>query len=231
MTLKIGCFSDTHTYHRYVKIDKEDNIDILICAGDFTHKGRKDEIEEFMFWFKQQPAKYRVLVAGNHEITFDKTKLLYGDAWLKEIIADFESFHNNYYVYNTNIDIEGCSIYGSPVTPWFGGHIWAFNEHRGEPIKEIWDKIEERTDIIITHGPPYGILDYVKYGKKNVGCEELLKKVFEIKPKLHIFGHIHIDGHEYYDSNIYVENDITFINASICDNQYYPINKLTIVEI
>ncbi len=76
-------------------------------------------------------------------------------------------------------------------------------------------------------------MDWVKYGKLNVGCEDLLNKVLEIKPKLHIFGHIHIDSKDSfyykYDSNIVIEDGTTFINASICDNEYVPMNKLTII--
>jgi Icc-related predicted phosphoesterase len=43
---------------------------------------------------------------------------------------------------------------------------------------------------LVTHGPPYGILDKTDGGKHG-GSEFLLKEVLRIKPKLHLFGHIH----------------------------------------
>jgi Icc-related predicted phosphoesterase len=83
---------------------------------------------------------------------------------------------------NSSVLVNGLKIYGLPITPYFLG--MAFNKRRGDEIKKVWKKIPSDTDIPITHGPPFGILD------KNVGCEELLAKVIKVKPKLHVFGHI-----------------------------------------
>ena len=33
---------------------------------------------------------------------------------------------------------------------------WAFMKARGEPIQEIWNKIPDGIDILVTHGPPLG---------------------------------------------------------------------------
>jgi Icc-related predicted phosphoesterase len=69
----------------------------------------------------------------------------------------------------------------------------AFNLDRGAPIKEKWDLIPSNglVDVLVTHGPPYGILD-VTYENLTVGCEELAIAVKDrIKPRLHVFGHIH----------------------------------------
>lgn len=85
-------------------------------------------------------------------------------------------------------------------------------------IKPHWDMIPENTDVLITHGPPHGILDQTVRGKLHVGCQELLEAVYRIKPKLHLFGHIHeARGKIEYDG-------ITFMNASSVDLRYknYP---------
>lgn len=88
---------------------------------------------------------------------------------------------------------------------------------RGADIKQYWDKIDINTDILITHGPPHGILDEVN--GCNVGCEELLLAVQRIKPKYHIFGHIH-EG--YGQKTI---DGTTYINCSHVDGKYRPVNQ------
>lgn len=229
--MKLGLFSDTHTYHKYLQIKEEDNIDVLICCGDFTSTGKKYEVDDFIGWFKEQPSKYKILIAGNHEITFDSNKLLYGDVWVKDAIANFTSNPNNYYLENSCIEIDNVKFFGSPITPWFYGDRWAFNQHRGNPIKQVWELIPLDTDVVITHGPPKGILDWVKYTGEHVGCKDLLNKIYEVKPKVCTFGHIHYDHGLKYDSNIEIRDNVTFINASICNDRYDPVNPLTIIEI
>jgi hypothetical protein len=119
-------------------------------------------------------------------------------------------------------DEPEIKIWGSPWQPEF--YNWAFNLPRGEALKEKWDMIPVDTDILITHGPPFGKLDYVDYSKINVGCEELLKRVEEIKPKIHVCGHIH-GGYGYvFDGNTH------FINASILNDRYEFRNKPIIVD-
>lgn len=77
--------------------------------------------------------------------------------------------------------------------------------------------IPEETDVLITHGPPFGILDRTISGLE-VGCEDLLKTIKKLKPKFHLFGHIH----EAYGE----ENGIntTFINGSLLDEHYNLVN-------
>jgi Icc-related predicted phosphoesterase len=111
--------------------------------------------------------------------------------------------------------LEGVHIWGSPVTPWF--FDWAFNQHRGAPISKYWKQIPPDTDLLITHGPPAGILDATG-GGHHVGCEELLKSVKHIKPKVHVFGHIH----EAY-ANVQ-QDGTTFINASVVDSNFHLLN-------
>lgn len=55
---------------------------------------------------------------------------------------------------------------------------------------KLWDSIPADTDILVTHGPPFGVLDRT-IQNCNAGCHYLLQKVMEIKPKYHLFGHIH----------------------------------------
>jgi len=89
-------------------------------------------------------------------------------------------------------------------------------------MAEKWKLIPNDIDILITHGPPNGILDLVprKGWDENTGCEELRKKVEEIaafgRLKLHVFGHIHC-GYGTAE-----EFGMKFVNASNCDEAYRP---------
>ena len=88
------------------------------------------------------------------------------------------------------------------------------------------EKIPEDIDVLITHGPPYKMLDYVTFSYMNhyVGCSDLLKRVKEIKPKFHIFGHTH------GSYGVHKENNITFVNASVMDENYDVVNKAIVIN-
>ena len=88
-------------------------------------------------------------------------------------------------------EIDGVKFWGSPWQPAF--YDWAFNVPRGRQLAEMWALIPDDTDVLITHTPPYGILDQVENGEL-VGCEDLREALLRVKPKLHVFGHIHGKG-------------------------------------
>lgn len=192
--MKIIAISDTHGQHQKVKIPEGD---LLIHAGDISEYGTENEVHDFLRWFAKQPCTYKVFIAGNHDLFFEQA-----NAKKYKIFADLKA-QNVFYLQNSGIELNGLKIWGSPVTPYFLG--MAFNKQRGEEIKKTWNRIPMDTDILITHGPPFGILD------NGLGCEELLAKVIQRKPKLHVFGHIH----NAYGT--YQENNKKFINASLTD--------------
>jgi hypothetical protein len=110
-------------------------------------------------------------------------------------------------------------IWGSPWQPEF--YNWAFNlPKNGEELKSKWDMIPEGVDILITHGPAWGILDDVE-GNRNVhlGCELLAEKIKQIKPKIHICGHIHSGHGHYFDGHTH------YFNASALNEQYLYSHK------
>lgn len=210
LKMKIGCISDTHTYHK--RVTDLEGIDLLIHAGDIGMRGTAYEILDFAEWFNAIEVKYKVFIAGNHDFTFEKAP---SDFFREKLNG------NTFYLNDDGITIEGINIWGSPVQPWF--HNWAFNRQRGADIKKHWDLIPDNTDILITHGPPFGILDRTQRGE-NVGCEDLLECVNKIKPKYHVFGHIH----EAYG---FAEKEhTTFINASVLDERYHLVNDPIIFD-
>ena len=81
------------------------------------------------------------------------------------------------------------------------------------------------TDVLVTHGPPFGVLDQVNSSTAHLGCEELLKAVEEINLRLHVFGRSQ-GGH-----GSSVGNGTQFVNASVVDEAYWPVYDPQVVEI
>lgn len=182
---KIWHFSDTHTYHDLLEIPK--NITIVICSGDISNAKHKEtsykEIMNFIEWFKKLPIKYKVFVAGNHDSAIETNTL--------DIIKEFEKA-GIYYIQDSFIEIEGIKIYGTPYTPTFGE--WFFMKARHK-MNDLWNKVPDDTDILVTHGPPKGLLD-LSYNKEGVlefcGCKSLRNHcISRLNLKLCLFGHIH----------------------------------------
>lgn len=212
--MKIWVFSDTHNHHKDLVIPF--GIDMIICCGDVANIKdpvlNKLEILDFLDWYKNIDVKYKLLIFGNHDTSF-YYGLITRDDIDKSII----------YLENESILIEGINFYGSPITPSFGRN-WAFNSTK-EDIHKYWDIIPGSTDILITHGPPKTVLDLSKYDSRpgakgkllfQCGCETLLEKVKEIKPRYHIFGHIHPEPACSNSGILQLQgNDTIFVNCSV----------------
>jgi calcineurin-like phosphoesterase family protein len=207
MIERVCAFSDTHTYHRQVSIPA---CDLLIFAGDCMGSGHKRaEMIDFLDWFSGIPARYKVMVAGNH------------DRFVENHAAEFRRLLNTgypglIYLEDSGVDLEGFKLWGTPHTKEF--HHWAFNRSPAE--KEIlFAKIPDDTEILITHGPARGILDQVEKGV-CLGEQELLEVITDRLPKLklHFFGHIHA-GHGQVQRERY-----RAFNCAICTEAYIPEN-------
>jgi Icc-related predicted phosphoesterase len=216
--MRITFISDTHTKHKQIK-SLLPGGDLLIHAGDFMSSGYSySEAWDFVKWFDSiNDYDFKVFVAGNHDRLFETSpeKAL-------EICNSFkwvEYLEDNFTEIGTDLD-DLVKIYGSPWQPEF--YNWAFNLPRnGTELKQIWDCIPTDTDILITHGPPQTKLDTSgpPWNTPLLGCELLMERVKEVKPKIHVFGHIH-GGYGYvFDGNTH------FFNASILNERYDFTNK------
>ncbi len=205
--MKIVCISDTHGHFAKAKIPR---CDLLLHAGDISMQGHPQEVEKFLREFERAPAIHKVFIAGNHDFLFQKDPAL-----IREMLQEYPEIH---YLENSGVEIEGIKIWGSPNQPWF--YDWAFNfspdvDSYRQEAQETWGKIPDDTDILLTHGPPYGILDQVSrlIGKEvdsSVGCKYLLDRILQINPTLHVFGHIH----EAYGEKRISAAQTTFVNAA-----------------
>lgn len=200
--MKIVCLSDTHNCNEEIVVP---DGDVLIHAGDATNSGTIGEIVLFNEWFANLPHKHKIFVAGNHDWLFETN-----NSAARKLLDD-----KIVYLQDSAVEVEGLKIYGSPWQPRF--FDWAFNLNRGAEIAEKWRLIPDETDVLITHGPPHGILDETPRGDL-AGCEELRKRVEIVRPKLHVFGHIH---HGYGATEKF---GVKFANASNCDEDYFPAN-------
>lgn len=220
---KITFISDTHGRHKQITNDLIGG-DILIHSGDFMTDGYSTyEAEDFFKWFdKIDNYDTKIFIAGNHD------RVIQNDPeWAKGILTGYKTIdylqdeEMALYFDGPNGDMpeENIRIYGSPWQPEF--YDWAFNLPRhGEEMKARWDAIPDNTDILITHGPPFGYLDIPGYPQSiRVGCEMLRHRIDQIKPKIHVFGHIH------GSRSIYYNGDTLFINASVLNERYQYTNK------
>jgi Icc-related predicted phosphoesterase len=206
--MNIVLISDTHGLHNAMDIPEGD---LLIHAGDLSSRGLPHEVQAFMTWFGKLPHPHKVMIAGNHDFLAEKDPALF-ESMVPEGVT---------YLNDSGVEIEGIKIWGSPIQPWF--HDWAFNRIRGPQIRTHWQLIPPDTDLLITHGPPFGILDKVENGP-NVGCEDLLAVVEQINPKLHVFGHIH-------EARGIVEKSKTiFVNASMVNLRYQPVHAAQVLD-
>jgi Icc-related predicted phosphoesterase len=196
--------------------------DVLILAGDIlaNRSGDPDvdaafqlnalrELDDYCGWLD---FKHVLLIAGNHDWVFER----YSGAHrvLKHII----------YMEDSGTEIDGVKFWGSPHQPWF--FDWAFNLPRnGRELARYWSLIPRDTDVLVTHGPPYGILD-LPFGKgEPAGCELLLKRVQEVEPRVHVFGHIHGSyGRKQTGRTL-------FVNACLCNEAYDPVNPPQVIDL
>ena len=216
--LRLCLISDTHGKHDELIIPS--GVDVLIHSGDVSNFGTKPQIKDFLDWFSNQDARYKIFCAGNHDYYFDDKHSKVENKL--DIIPE-----NVIYLQDSYVVIDGVKIYGTPWQPYF--YNWAFNLHRGKDISEKWDLIENDCDIFISHGPPANISSLDKcFDGRHVGCVDLIKKIEEIKPTLVVFGHIH-EGYGCF-SKVVDEKEITFINASVLNERYEMKNKPVVVD-
>ena len=216
--MRVVAFSDSH--HKYAGgIVEVPAGDLLIFAGDACLGGSFEELIHFGNWWNRLPHRYKLLIPGNHDGIFETDPGL-ASSELK----------NTHVLIDDAIEIEGIRIYGSPYTKEFMN--WYFQLWTPEESAEKWAKIPADTQILIIHGPPYGILDSVEEVENGVsitrhcGCRELLKAIQRVKPLIACFGHIHDSG-----GRTTVVDGTKFINASICNEAYELVNKPIVFEI
>lgn len=193
--MRIVCLSDTHDAFRGLQVP---DGDLLLHGGDLSRRGLVKEVLASAEWLRSLPHRHKVVIGGNHDFCLEEQeprKLLRGLTYLQD----------------ETCEIEGLRIFGSPWSPAHGK--WSFQAERGEPLRQIWQRIPDDTQILITHGPPWGILDRHVSGIQ-LGCEQLRDRVISVKPRMHLFGHVH-ESH-----GTHRQDGILYVNACNCSFGY-----------
>lgn len=197
--MRILHLSDTHGCHPQLRNLPE--ADVVVHSGDFCMVGSEQEAIDFMDWFCDLPYRHKIFICGNHD------DCLYG--------ANIGGLDDNvHYLCNSGIEIEGLKFYGVPM----------FMDDCVTDRQNLnYDKIPIDTDVLITHTPAYGILDFDD--SINYGSEVLLQAVTNVNPRIHLFGHIH------KQHGITTIGSTIFSNGAIMNNDYSILNYPNIIEL
>lgn len=242
----IDCTSDLHGYYPELK-----GGDLLIVAGDLTRDDYASSQLEFLSCLQHLNYKKKILIAGNHDNwaedikngnPFSHWKIEYlcdsGTEFEYEEPSSTEWGANEASLSELNYEKKKMKIWGSPWTKRFPGmnpKCMAFTVDTEEELEEKWKLIPDDVDILVTHSPPYGIMDQVerKYidiqgtllkWNENVGSKSLSNKTDNLKNlKIHIFGHVH-EGYGHLKEILKTPN-IHLANASHVNERYEPVNK------
>lgn len=209
--MNVTCISDLHG-----DMPKLKGGDLLIIAGDLTARDEHREYKNFYLWLYKLDYRMKIVIAGNHDNNL-----------LPEYI---DSAKDSKYLHDSGIEFEGLKIWGTPWTPYFDGvnpDCSAFMLRSEFELMDRFSLIPEDTDILVTHGPCFGRLDFTQWGD-NAGSKSLRDRVDYLRTKqlkYHIHGHIHeaYGGHQ--------EGGLCTFNVARMDRRYIPKNKILNIEI
>lgn len=186
--MRILHLSDTHNCHHRLRDFPE--ADVVVHSGDFCMVGTEQEAIDFMNWFCDLPYRQKIFICGNHDAC------LYG--------ANIEGLDSNvHYLCNSGIEIEGIKFYGVPM---FTEDCISDRQNRN------YSNIPIDTDVLITHSPAFGILDFDD--NIHYGSEELLTRLSALNLRAHLFGHIHANH------GITTIGNTIFSNGAIMNTDY-----------
>jgi Icc-related predicted phosphoesterase len=218
--MRIVCISDSHMHHR--KINMPDG-DMVIHAGDFSLWDDCD-VDLYNKWIGEHLPKYKhgwIQIAGNHDAKFEWNNFGHSAKKQKAKLT------NAIYLQDKAVEVNGLKIYGTPWSARFGADM-AFNVYP-QQLAAKWKLIPDDVDILVTHTPAWGVLDAIpsKEGMLHVGCPDLLVRINEIKPKLHVCGHVHFS----YGQKMYANGVTLGVNAALVGKDHKLVNEPIVVEI
>lgn len=173
--MRVVIVSDTHGRHRALG---RLSGDVLIHCGDVDNLFQRypTPVEAVDRWFGEQDFAHILCVGGNHDVEVET-----------RVMARLAPFQNATFLHEAGVEIEGLRFYGVSWVPDLMGHAFFADD---EMLERAWDRIPDDVDVLITHTPPGGILDVSSRGRP-LGCPLLARRLRQIQPQLHCFGHVH----------------------------------------
>ncbi|CAL5972256.1 Calcineurin-like_phosphoesterase [Hexamita inflata] len=181
--MQITHISDIHGLQR--KILSLPGGDILFVTGDVTSSTRPEleVVLEFFEFLQRQNYDFIVLIAGNHDKLFQEKSA--------EIRSLLKRYPKIFYLEDEMLCItvrdQPLRIFGTPHSALSWSSAFVLTKQQ-----DIINRFQKsvNADIVLSHGPPFGILDLTQKNE-NIGCGHLLNFIIKEKPKLHLFGHVH----------------------------------------
>jgi len=214
---RLWVISDTHGKHAELTPPK--NIDAVLHAGDAAHPRdpvfNEMEFRKAMDWYSSLDIPIKLFSPGNHDTAFES------------YFVEREEYKDITFLVNETFTLFGKKLYASPYTPLFGNWVYMLNQ---EKIRYNWNAVPVDTQILVTHGPPFGVRDLAS--GRHKGCPELKDVVDNYLPELeyHIFGHFHSWGPD-KNAGVTAIKGVTYVNASVVDIKGTRINNGIILEI
>ncbi|KAK7754119.1 hypothetical protein SLS62_003965 [Diatrype stigma] len=197
--------SDTHSEDN--PSSRQQSADVAIHCGDLTEESKIKEFRVTLELLKNIQAPLKLVIAGNHDFTLDLPTFKGNienspDALDPELVqrefghyGEVQQLFEDAKVHGIHLLHEGThqfeldngallTVYASPYTP--SHESWGFS-YRPQQHDFL---IPASADVVVTHGPPHGIMDTNAAGKR-AGCPNLFAAVARAQPKLHCFGHMH----------------------------------------
>ena len=213
--MRIVCLSDTHG------INEPSNVpegDVLIHAGDHSMTGEPHEIQSSLAWLRKLPHKYKIVIGGNHDNALAELPILFDEQW-KPYKGNTPLIYLCGSETTVRVGEQELTVFGSPFIPFNSVYRPGARAFMLDGTTHRHWNYAPKCDILVTHGPPKGVLD------GGYGDPILASFVEQIKPKLHVFGHVHI-GHGSASAR-----GIQFVNAAMLNEEYRPVHEPIVVEI
>eukprot|EP00927_Polykrikos_kofoidii_P056723 TRINITY_DN50801_c0_g1_i1.p1 TRINITY_DN50801_c0_g1~~TRINITY_DN50801_c0_g1_i1.p1 ORF type:complete len:649 (-),score=64.94 TRINITY_DN50801_c0_g1_i1:47-1903(-) len=229
-TLRFVCISDTHGRHEELT-PRLPRGDVLLHAGDFSMAGELDEVQDFGRWLQSLEYEKKIVIAGNHDLSFDKSYTghhskddVLGNATREAFLRLCDTDGSLIYLEDAECSIRGVRIYGTPWQPEFG--CWAFNLKRGSTLADKWRAIPVSVDVLLVHGPPLGRGDLCLPSNQRSGCADLLAEIQDrIHPAFCVFGHVHEGAGVTFDGKTH------YVNASSVNEHYEVVHPPLVFDI
>jgi len=178
--LRILHFTDLHSHYQFLyKIIDRVQPDIIIFSGDITHFGSQTDIEELWQELEHFSNIKMYAVLGNCDPSSTIINAFKGTR-INYIGFKIEAFDENGVI--VGIDGGLKSIFATVNEYWEEDYDKFVEKIQ---LSEIWKN--SKFKIVVSHNPPYGLLDKVQSGHK--GSRALLKLTQQAN--LYLCGHIH----------------------------------------